>query len=124
MCMLSRNGRAGQVFPINAAHLALYLQLLSETTQSKAAVEEAVNAAKWMHELVGIPIVGTVPIVSVTLNSLWRVLAKAVAKKAPVTPEMLAGLCESLGADASLTDMHTVSLCLLAFAAFCDSTSW
>lgn len=107
-----------QVFPIKAAHLALYLQHLSETTQSKAAVEEAVNAANWMHELAGIPIVGAAPIVSVTLNGLRRVLAKPVTKKAPVTPEMLARLCESLGASASLTDVRTASMCLLAFAAF------
>ena len=107
-----------QVFPIKAAHLALYLQHVREVTQSKAAVEEAVNAANWMHELAGIPIVGEAPVVSVTLNGLRRMLAKPVAKKAPVTPEMLARLCESVGAGAPLTDVRTVAMCLLAFAAF------
>ena len=107
-----------QVFPIKAAHLALYLQHVSEATLSKAAVEEAVNAANWMHELAGIPIVGAAPIVSVTLNGLRRMLAKPVAKKAPVTPEMLARLCELVGAGASHTDVRTAAMCLLAFAAF------
>ena len=100
------------------AHLALYLQHVSEVTQSKAAVEEAVNAANWMHELAGIPIVGAAPIVSVTLNGLRSMLAKPGAKKAPVTPEMLARLCESVGASAPLTDVRTAAMCLLAFAAF------
>ena len=78
------------------------------------------NAVNWMHELVGIPIVGAALIVLVTLNGLGRVLVKSVAKKAPVTPEMLAWLCELVGASASLTDVRTAStcMCLLAFAAF------
>ena len=113
------SGRAGvQVFPIKAAHLALYLQHIGETTHSKAAAEEAVNAAGWMHELAGIPSVSSAPIVSATLGGLRRMLAKPVAKKAPVTPEMLTKLCESVGSNASLTEIRTAAMCLLAFAAF------
>ena len=62
-----------KVFQIKAAHLALYLQHVSEVTQSKSAVEEAVNAANWMLELAGILIVREAQIVSVTLNSLLHV---------------------------------------------------
>ena len=107
-----------QVFPIKAAHLALYLQHLGETTKSRAAAEEAVNAASWMHELAGLPPVSSAPIVAATLGGLRRMLAKPVNKKAPVTPEMLAKLCESVKGTTSLTEIRTVAMCLLAFAAF------
>ena len=85
-----------QVFPMKPAHLALYLQHVGETTQSKAAVEEAVHAASWMHELAGLPSIGSAPIVLATLSGLRRMLAKPVVKKAPVTSKMLVKLCESV----------------------------
>ena len=49
-------------------HLALYLQHLSESVQSKAAVEEAVHALSWLHELAGLKSVGTSPVVQATLR--------------------------------------------------------
>jgi len=46
MCMLSITGENGlsppvSVFPVKPVHLALYLQYLGDTKQSRAAVEEA-----------------------------------------------------------------------------------
>ena len=63
-------------FPVQAVHLALYLQHLSESVQSKAAVEEAVHALSWLHEVAGLEPVSSVPIVQATLSGLRRVLAK------------------------------------------------
>ena len=41
------------VFPANETHVALYLQHLGDTTRSWSAVEEAVNAISWAHQLAG-----------------------------------------------------------------------
>jgi len=43
------------VFPVISSHLALYLQHVAESTKSKAAAEEAVNALAWLHNAAGIP---------------------------------------------------------------------
>ena len=71
-----------QVFPVEAVHLALYLQHVLELTHSKASVEEAVNAVNWMHKLAILPGIGSGPIVSATLSELCHMLAKPVTKKA------------------------------------------
>lgn len=60
--------REEPVFPFKDMHLALYLQHLSESVQSKAAVEEAVHAFSWLHELAGLESVGTSPVVQATLR--------------------------------------------------------
>ena len=39
------------VFPVEVPQFALYLQHLGETTKSRAAVEEAVNAVSWAQRL-------------------------------------------------------------------------
>ena len=53
--MPSRGGRNGRkevtVFPVGEVHFALYLQHLGETVRSKSAVEEAVNAIGWLHQM-------------------------------------------------------------------------
>ena len=38
-------------FPVQEGHLALYMVHLSESTQSKAAVEEIVHAVSWLHRV-------------------------------------------------------------------------
>ena len=42
------------VFPMEAIHLALYLQHLENSTGSRASVEEAVYALAWIHEAAGL----------------------------------------------------------------------
>ena len=51
------------VYPVNEAHFALYLQSLGDTTKSKSAVEEAVNAVGWVHQLSGLPSIAESPFV-------------------------------------------------------------
>ncbi|KAL5500359.1 hypothetical protein EMCRGX_G011906 [Ephydatia muelleri] len=41
-------------FPVPDLHLVLYVQHLSGSTESKAAVEEAVHAISWVHGLAGL----------------------------------------------------------------------
>ncbi len=80
------------VFPVHEVHFALYLQHLSDTTHSKSAVEEAVNAVSWVHQLAGMLPVTESLFVRATLAGLKRKLAKPKARKEPVTVEMLAAL--------------------------------
>ena len=42
------------VFPIEEATFALYLRHIGESTQSRPAVEEVVNAVSWLHLLSGL----------------------------------------------------------------------
>ena len=56
-------------------HLVLYMQHLSESTEFKAAVEEAVHALSWLHGLAGLQPVGGSPLVKATLEGLRLILA-------------------------------------------------
>ena len=109
-------------FPVKDIHLALYLQHLSESVQSRAAVEEAVHALSWLHEVAGLESVGTSPIVQATLAGLRRMLARPKSRKEPVTADMLREMVEAAGPDPSLTDVRLLAMCLVAFAGFlrCD----
>ena len=106
------------VFPVEVVHFALYLQHLGEVTQSKSAVEEAVNAIGWVHQLSGHPPIASSPFIRATLSGLQRRLAKPKVKKQPVSAAMLAALAESLGDSPSLADIRLVASSLLSFAAF------
>ena len=61
------------VFPAREIDLALYLQYLGNTTESKSAVEEAVNAIGWVHQLAGYPAVSGSPFVRMVLEGLQRI---------------------------------------------------
>ena len=98
------------------------LQHLSESVQSRAAVEEAVHALSWLHEVAGLESVGTSPIVQATLAGLRRMLARPKSRKEPVTADMLKEMVEAAGPDPSLMDVRLLAMCLVAFAGFlrCD----
>ena len=68
-------------FPIQELHLVLYMQHLSESTESKTAVEEAVHALSWLHGLAGLQPLGGSPLVKATLEGLRRILAKPKVRK-------------------------------------------
>ena len=106
------------VFPVREIDLALYLQYLGNTTESKSAVEEAVNAVGWVHQLTGYPAVSGSPFVRIVLEGIQRKLAKPKVRKELVTSDMMSAMVNSLGAAPSLTDMRLVAACLLAFSAF------
>ena len=104
-------------FPVKDIHLALYLKHLSESVQSRAAVEEAVHALSWLHEVAGLESVGMSPIVQATLAGLRCMLARPKSRKEPVTADMLKDMVEAAGMDVRL-----LAMCLVAFAGFlrCD----
>ena len=106
------------VFPVEAIHLALYLQHLGDSTGSRAAVEEAVYALAWIHQAAGLPSPANDPFVQAVLGGLRRMLASPTVKKRPFTSEMLSDMVQACQPDPSLGDLRLLAACLLGFAAF------
>ena len=106
------------IYPVQEVHFALYLQHLGDTTKSRAAVDEAVNAINWVHRLSGLPLVSGSPFVGAVQAGLQRVLAKPRTRKEPVTSDMLRSLVDSLSHNPSLSDVRLVASAVLAYAAF------
>jgi len=106
------------VLPAKEAHVALYLQHIGETVQSKSAAEEACNALTWIHSTAGLVSPVGSPLVKATLQGLQRMLAKPVQKKAPATVRMLEQMVDDARRSGSLADMRLTTACLVAFAGF------
>ena len=106
------------VFPVEAIHLALYLQHIGNSTGSRASVEEAVYALSWIHEAAGLPSPINDPFVQTVLGGLRRMLASPTVKKQPITSEMLSDMVQACQPDPSLGDLRLMAACLLGFAAF------
>ena len=105
-------------FPVQEIHLVLYMQHLSESTECKAAVEEAVHALSWLHGLAGLQPFSESTLVKSTLEGLRRMLAKPKVRKEPVTADMLKAMVEAAGLAPSLTEVRLLAVCLVAFAGF------
>ena len=107
------------ILPAKPLHIALYLNFLIQKGRSAAPVEEAVNALSWVHEMARVEDTTGHPMVQQALVGARRILAKKTNKKESITPEILASLVECLvGRDASLSDIRTITFCLLGFAGF------
>ena len=104
--------------PVSGMHFALYLVHLSNRVGSKSAVESAVNAVNWAHELMGSQLMTEEPLVKACLKGLKRRLAKLVVKKRPVTVRMLKEMAHSFGLRPSLSDAHLLAAAVLSFAGF------
>lgn len=100
--------REVKVFLVQDMQFARYLQHLTETTRSKAAVEVAVNAISWAHQLAGIAPISSAPFVRTVLAGLQRQLAKPKQKKEPVTVDTLSAMIQSAGS--SLTDVRLLTM--------------
>ena len=103
---------------VREADFALYLQHVGDTTASKSAVEEAVNAIGWVQQLVGYPPVSDSPFMRMVADGMQRQLAKPKARKEPVSSDMIAMLVNSLSARPTPTDVRLVAECLPVFSAF------
>ena len=73
------------VFPVEAIHLALYLQHLGNSNGLRASVEEAVYALSWIHEATGLPYLINDPFVQTVLGGLRRMLVSPTVKKQPIS---------------------------------------
>ena len=100
-------------FPLKHVHLVLYMQHLSESTGSKAAVEEAVHALSWLHGLAGLQPLGGLLLVQTTLERLKSTLARPKVRKEPIAADMLKAMVEAAGPDPSLTEIRLLAVCLL-----------
>ena len=59
------------------------------------------------------------PLVQQILAGAKRKLAHKTTKKEPITPEILATLVDKFGREqASLSDVHTLTMCLVGYAGF------
>ena len=106
-------------FPAQPAHVALYLQHLLETSEAKTAVDDAVNALAWVHELGGLPSPTSHPTVRTMQESAHRIKGRPKVKKEPATPQLLQKMVSMLAQEsASLLDIRTATICLLAFSGF------
>ena len=103
-----------RILPVGEVHFALYLQHFGESLESRSAVQDAVNAVSWVHQLLGFESITLSPLVQATVDGLKKTLAKPKVKKEPVTVEMLAALVNSLGLPPSLSDLRLAASCLLA----------
>ena len=97
---------------------ALYLQHLSEWSNSKASVEEACNAVSWVYTTAGLSSPSVDSFVKATLEGLQRSLAKPTTKKEPVTVDMLEAIVKDADKSGSLADHRLATACLLAFSGF------
>ena len=98
------------VFPMEAFHLALYLQHLGNSTGSRASVEEAAYALAWIHEAAGLRSPINDPFVETVLGELRCMLASPTVKKEPITSEMLSDNVQACQPDPSLGDLQLIGL--------------
>ena len=106
-------------FPAKPFHIALYLSYLIQKSETSSPVEEAVNALSWMHTIACVEDPTKHSLVKQVLEGAKRILAHKVVKKEPITPEILKSLVEKFATvDASLSDVRTLTICMLGFAGF------
>ena len=106
-------------FPASPYHFVLYLRHLIEEAKTAAPIESAVHAISWVHHLAGERSPSEHPLVKDVLAGAQRLLAHHTSKKEPITVAQLEQLLNSKALSmASLYDIRSVLICLLAFAAF------
>ena len=106
-------------FPASPFHFALYLSYLMTEAKTASPLESAVHSIAWIHQLGGEPSPTEHPLVKSVLAGAQHLLAHHTNKKEPITVSQLEQLvtCKA-DAMASLYNIRSVVICLLAFAAF------
>ena len=100
-------------------HISLYLRYLIGKAHSIAPVEQAVYALAWVHSLAGIEDPTQHPQVKQVLAGARRILARATEKKETISAGILQKLVSKYGGkDAGLSDIRTLTICLMSFAGF------
>jgi hypothetical protein len=106
-------------FPASPFHFALYLRHFMTEAKTASPLESAVHSIAWIHQLGGEPSPTEHPLVKSILAGAQRLLAHHTTKKEPITVSQLEQLvtCKA-DAMASLYNIRSVVICLVAFAAF------
>ena len=106
-------------FPASPFEFALYLRFLMIDAKSASPLESVVHSIAWMHQLGGEPSPSDHPLVKNVLAGAQRMLAHRTSKKEPITISQLELLVASKADPmASLYNIRSVVICILAFAAF------
>ena len=107
------------VFPASPFHLAIYLRHLMTEATTASPLESAVHSIAWFHHLGGEPSPSDHPLAKSILAGAQRLLAHETTKKEPITVSQLEQLvaCKA-DSMASLYNIRSVIICLLASAAF------
>ena len=93
-------------FPAQPAHVALYLQHLLETSVAKTAVDDAVNALAWAHELGGLPSLTSHPTVRTMQESAHHIKGRPKVQKEPASTQLYKKMASMLAQEtASLLDI-------------------
>ena len=107
------------VFPASPFHFAIYLCHLMTEAKTASPLESAVHSIAWFHQLGGEPSHSDNPLVKSTFAGAQRLLAHQTTEKEPITVSQLEQLVASKADSmASLYNIRSVVICLLAFAAF------
>lgn len=100
-------------------HFAIYLRHLMTEAKTASPLDSAVHSIAWFHQLGGELSPSDHPLVKSTLAGAQRLLAHQTTKKDPITVSQLEQLVASkVDSMASLYNIRSVVICLLAFAAF------
>ena len=106
-------------FPASPFHFAIYLRHLMTEAKTASPLESAVHSNAWFHQLGGEPTPTEHPLVKSILVAVQRLLAHHTSKMEPITVSQLEQLVASKAYSmASLYNICSVVICLLAFAAF------
>ena len=111
------SSKAFVVLPANPGQFIMYLEEVMKSTGSKHSVEEACNAATWIHGIAGLQSPVEDGTVRAVMEGARRLLAKRVVKKEPVSVEHLQQIVANTDMS-NLGDVRTATLCLLCFSAF------
>ena len=107
------------VFPASPFHFAIYLRHLMTEAKTVSPLESAIHSIAWFHLLGGEPSPSDHSLVKSTFAGAQRLLAHRTTKKEPITVSQLEQLVASKADSmASLYNIRSVVICLLAFAAF------
>ncbi|CAH3024102.1 unnamed protein product, partial [Porites evermanni] len=107
------------VFPSSPFRFAIYLRHLMAGVKTASPLESAIHSFAWFHQLGGELSPSDHPLVKSTLTGAQRLLAHQTTKKEPITVSQLEQLVASKADSmASLYNIRSVVICLLAFAAF------
>ena len=109
--------------PAQPIHVALYLTHLLNHGASDGVVSSAFYGIKWAHRTLGLFDPTANEFTSALLGSARRTAHKPVAKKFPVTSEMLINLCTIHARSLDLLIIRDLAMVLLSFADFYGSTS-
>ena len=109
----------GSSLPPKPIHIALYLAFLTQRSKTSAPLMEAVCALSWVNNMATVEDTTSHPLVQQILSGAKRKLAHKTVKKEPITPEILSALVDKFGKEqASLSDIRTLSMCLVGYAGF------